>query len=266
MERIHMNHIRDIIHRLQQGESERQICRDTHISRPTIHKYKLWAQEEGYLSSDSPLPDRATLVAALGPLAPRPRPRSSLETYREKIKKWQANGVEMMAMWQHLKEDYDYKGSYSSVRRFCKQLRPSASEAVVRVHSTPGEEMQVDPSALLRTSFGYVGKLYDPQSGRMRGASVFVATLSHSRHQYAEIVFDQKTPTWLALHRRAFESFGGVPGRVVPDNGSTMLTTGSQSGGHASPDHRPDFSRGIPPLCPALPLSDQPHPSAHAAT
>jgi hypothetical protein len=45
-----------------------------------------------------------------------------------------------------------------------------------------------------------------------------VATLSYSRHQYAELVFDQKIPTWLGLHRRAFESFGGVPKRVVPDN------------------------------------------------
>ena len=54
MERIHMNHIRDIIHRLQQGQSERQICRDTRLSRPTIHKYKRWAEKQGYLLPDSP--------------------------------------------------------------------------------------------------------------------------------------------------------------------------------------------------------------------
>ncbi len=41
MERIHMNHLRDIIHRLREGESERQISRDIRISRPTIHKYNL---------------------------------------------------------------------------------------------------------------------------------------------------------------------------------------------------------------------------------
>ncbi len=28
----------------------------------------------------------------------------------------------------------------------------------------------------------------------------------------------KRLPTWIALHRRAFESFGGVPQRVVPDN------------------------------------------------
>src|SRR5438034_9911671 len=43
-------------------------------------------------------------------------------------------------------------------------------------------------------------------------------TLSCSRHQYAEIVFDQTIATWLRLHRAAFEFFGGVPRRVVLDN------------------------------------------------
>ena len=31
MERLHVHSIRDIIYRLQQGQSERQIARDTHI-------------------------------------------------------------------------------------------------------------------------------------------------------------------------------------------------------------------------------------------
>jgi hypothetical protein len=52
----------------------------------------------------------------------------------------------------------------------------------------------------------------------MRTAYAFVATLCYSRHQYAELVFDQKVTTWIGLHRRALEYFGGVPRRVVPDN------------------------------------------------
>jgi len=43
-------------------------------------------------------------------------------------------------------------------------------------------------------------------------------TLSWSRHQYVEFVFDQKVETWLRLHRNAFSFFGGVPKRVVIDN------------------------------------------------
>jgi hypothetical protein len=43
-------------------------------------------------------------------------------------------------------------------------------------------------------------------------------TLAWSRHQYVEFVFDQKLPTWLLLHRHAFEWFGGAPARLVIDN------------------------------------------------
>src|SRR5439155_454435 len=41
---------------------------------------------------------------------------------------------------------------------------------------------------------------------------------SCSRHQYAELVFEQTIETWVRLHRAAFEYFGGVPRRVVLDN------------------------------------------------
>lgn len=210
MERIHMNHLRDLIYRLRAGESERRIARDLRLSRPTVHKYKVWAQAQGYLQPKQPLPDSATLVAALGPAVQPPRQESSLEPYRETVQRLLDQGVELTAIWQRLQQNCHYQGSYSAVRRFVARLRPTEPEAVVRVQHAPGEEMQVD--------FGYVGQLYDPVSGRLRPAYIFVATLCYSRHQYAELVFDQKIPTWLGLHRRALESFGGIPQRVVPDN------------------------------------------------
>ncbi len=43
-------------------------------------------------------------------------------------------------------------------------------------------------------------------------------TLSHSRHFYAEIVFDQSSWTWLRLHQEAFHAFGGVPAKIILDN------------------------------------------------
>jgi transposase len=210
MERLHMNHIREIIHRLRAGESERRIARDMQISRPTVHKYHALAKQEGYLEPDVPLPDDATLLAALGPGPQAPKIPSTLEPYREVIEGFLKQGVEMMAIWQRLRENYGYTGSYSAVRRFVRHLAPTVPEAFVRVNTGPGEDLQVD--------FKSVGPLYDPATGRLRTAYAFVATLCYSRHQYAELVFDQKVPTWIALHRRAFDFFGGVPRRVIPDN------------------------------------------------
>ncbi len=44
-----MNLYKEIIYRLRKKESERNIARDLGISRPTIHKYKIKAEVEGYL-------------------------------------------------------------------------------------------------------------------------------------------------------------------------------------------------------------------------
>ena len=56
MERLHVNHIRDIIHRLRQGESQRQVARDLGVSRDTIGKYYRLALQEGYLDGEKELP------------------------------------------------------------------------------------------------------------------------------------------------------------------------------------------------------------------
>ena len=210
MERLHMNYLRELIHRLRSGDTERRIARDLHVSRPTIHKYHLLAEQHGFLAAGTPLPEDAVLLQALGPAPQPPRAASTVEPYRETVQTLLGQGVEMAAIYARLHDDHTYTGTYSSVRRFVHHLCPVEPEAVVRVHTAPGEEAQVD--------FGPVGLLYDPLRGCARPAYVFVATLCFSRHQYAELVFDQKIPTWIGLHRRAFESWGGVPRRLVPDN------------------------------------------------
>lgn len=126
------------------------------------------------------------------------------------VKTLRKQEIEMTAIWQRLREDYGFTGSYSAVRRNVAHLEPAPVEAYLRVHTPAGEEMQVD--------LGSIGPLFDPSCGKIRPAYAFVATLCYSRHQYAELVFDQKVTTWISLHRRALEYFGGVPRRIVPDN------------------------------------------------
>ena len=204
-----MHYLRDLIHRLRLGQSERSIARDLHLSRQTVSKYRELARGGGYLDGGGELPDVATLTALLGPPPALPRTPSTVEPYEAVVEELFAAGVEMVTIFDRLRER-GYPGSYSAVRRFVHRRHPRTDAAVVRMHTAPGEEAQVD--------FGSAGPFLDPSSGRLRPASVFVMTLSYSRHQYAELVFDQKIPTWLACHRHAFEWFGGVPQRVVPDN------------------------------------------------
>jgi hypothetical protein len=96
------------------------------------------------------------------------------------------------------------------VNRFVRANGVQAKDVAIPVETGPGEIAQVD--------FGYVGKLLCPTTHVLRRAWVFVMVLAYSRHMYAEVVFDQKTETWLALHERAFAAFGGVPETMVPDN------------------------------------------------
>jgi hypothetical protein len=66
--------------------------------------------------------------------------------------------------------------------------------------------------------------MFDPATQRVRRTWAFVMTLSWSRHQYVEFVFDQSVPTWLMLHQHAFDFFAGVPRRIVLDNLKTAIT------------------------------------------
>jgi transposase len=201
--------VREILRRLQLGEPDRRIARDLGVSRNTVARYRDWATPQHLL--ERPLPPPATLAALLAP-APHERPpheQSLVEPYRERVETLHRDGVEGQAIYQLLVEQHQFGGSYSSVKRFLRQLAPGG-RATLRLEVEPGDEAQVD--------FGAAGQLVDPDLGRRRRAWVFVMVLSHSRHQYAELVFDQTVATWLRLHRAAFEFFGGVPRRVVLDN------------------------------------------------
>ncbi len=78
MERLNMNYVRDLMHRLRAGESERWIARDLGISRPTVHKYHELAQAHGFLQLTSVLPDDPTLFSVLGEAPNPPRTASSV--------------------------------------------------------------------------------------------------------------------------------------------------------------------------------------------
>ncbi|MEA3340944.1 MAG: IS21 family transposase, partial [Chloroflexota bacterium] len=93
-----------------------------------MSKYRTWAETQGYLDETHPLPDDAALAAAWGERPQRSHTESSVEPYRGVVQNWVEQGVEMMAIWQHLQDDYQYRGSYSSVRRFVHKIRPAVPE------------------------------------------------------------------------------------------------------------------------------------------
>ena len=210
MERLNLNSICDIVYRLRRGQSERAIAKDLGCCRLTIRRYHQLAEEKGYLDPQHGIVSPEEILRELGPPPLVPVIASTVEPYKEVVEKLLKAGVEMATIHNRLVREHGYGGSYSSVKRFVRRLHPKEPDVCIRVETAAGREAQVD--------FGGVGKIRDRRSGEMRQAYCFVMTLSYSRHQYAELVFDQKMETWIGCHIRAFEFFGGVVQEVVIDN------------------------------------------------
>jgi transposase len=208
--------IRELLRHIRGNASDRGVQRETGVHRRTVKQYRQWASEQGLLTGPLPrLVDLQPLVKRTLSETPPPQCVSSVEPYREVVSRLHKERVEVAAIWQRLQEQ-GYTGSYSSVRRFVRALDPRQPEVTVRVERKPGEEAQAD--------FGFAGYTIEPETGQVRKTWAFVMTLSWSRHQYVEFVFNQRVETWLECHRHAFEFFGGVPQRIVIDNLKAAIT------------------------------------------
>ena len=210
MEQLHMYHIHEILHRHRHGVSARRIAKQLGHSRSTVERYLAWGEAHGFLDLTRPLPAPEDLGIPDGVRPRAPHMISSVEPYRTTVKALLEQGVEVQAILQRLRDRHGYTGSYSSVRRFIQYLRPQDPQACVRMETPPGQQAQVD--------FGGAGRMVDPQLGYARPAYAFVMTLSWSRHQYVEFVFDQTIATWCRCHVQAFLAFEGVPRELVIDN------------------------------------------------
>ena len=119
---------------------------------------------------------------ALNPPLVRPEAVSSVAAWEKEILSWAQEGIRWTTIHKTLCRRYGYTGSYSAVRRFlqARTQNDPLSFATVMLDFSPGEAAQVD--------FGTGPPLLDPTSGNLAKTWIFVMTLCHSRHQYAEIV------------------------------------------------------------------------------
>lgn len=206
---------RQVLVRLRAGDSVRELARSRLMGRDKLATLRTVAQQQGWLDPQAEIPDDQAIASALGPGRRASSTVSSLEAHREVVKRWFEAGVQGRAIHGALKREHAYGGSYSSVVRMLHQLRDQTpADVTVRLSFAPGEAAQVD--------FGAGPVLMHPQ-GKARRTWAFVMTLCHSRHQYVEFVWDQSSATWLGCHRRAFEWFCGVPGRVIIDNAKCAI-------------------------------------------
>ena len=215
--RIEMHQYRQVIHRMRQGQSDRAIAKIKIMGRTKCALVRAIATEKGWLQN-GPLPDDLQLsrIFESNKNAINPTQVSLTHPHEDKIKKWISQGVQATTIYQALVEQFGFSGSYSSVRRRVQKICAKTPKASCVLEFAPGEAAQVD--------FGTGPAITDVFTGKVKKTWIFVMTLCFSRHMYAEIVTDQKVPTWLACHRRAFEFFGGVAAKMIIDNAKCAIT------------------------------------------
>lgn len=213
-----MYQYRQILVRMRQGDSDRDIARSKTMGRKKIAQVRETASEHGWLNADVTLPDDTQLAAVLARKETlSPRCISTLEPWRDQITQWHAARIRGKTIHATLVRNHGYTGSYSSVHRFlCQLIALDTPDVPLRLTFRPAEACQVD--------FGAGPLITDVYTGEVFKTWFFVQTLCWSRHQYAEFVRDQSVATWLGCHRRAFEWFGGTVSRVIIDNAKCAIT------------------------------------------
>jgi len=199
------------------GDSDRQIAKAKLMGRHKAAELRKTAQQHGWLDSKTLLPNDEELAKVFDLQSDCPAQPSSVKPFSEDVKIWSQQGITTTVIHRALREKHGYIGSYSSVRRFVRNLtKNQPPEATVMLDYEPGDIAQVD--------FGAGPAIVDVMTGEVFKTWVFVMTLAWSRHQYVEIVRNQKALTWLGCHRRAFEFFGGAPAKVIIDNLKAAIT------------------------------------------
>jgi hypothetical protein len=152
---------RQVLVRMRQGDSDRDIKRARLMGRPKAAELRALALERGWLDPASPLPEDSEIAQALGTARRARSTISSLEPHRAVVECWAAQGVSGVAIHAALAREHGYRGSYSAVRRMLQAIRAALPpDATVPLAYAPAEAAQVD--------FGAGPVLFDPAEGRPR--------------------------------------------------------------------------------------------------
>lgn len=139
--------------------------------------------------------------------------------------------VTLALLWQeyraaHGEASYQYSWFCERYRQWARPLR-----AVLRQQHKAGDKTFIDWS-------GDGIEIVDRDTGEVREAPLFVATLGASGYTFAKAAPSRESVHWLRLHCEMFEYFGGVTAAVVPDNEKT----GVRSPCRYDPDLNPTYA------------------------
>jgi transposase len=198
------------------GWGIRRIARELKVSRNTVRNYVRTFQPPDPGPIAEQILKSSTLSASgpgvqTDPLSTAGKTgRSSLcFIHADLILKKVEEGLTAQRIYQDLRLENAFAGSYPSVKRYVRKARQSDPKLVQRIEVQPGEEVQVD--------FG-TGPTLVRADGKKAKTWIFRTVLSHSRKAYSEAVLRQNTETFLRCLENAFRHFGGGTLTINLDN------------------------------------------------
>lgn len=175
----------------RQGESIRQICRRTGLSRNTVRRYLRDGDAGRY-----------------GPRAARPTKLDPYVGYlQERIAHARPDWIPATVLLRELRER-GYEGGVSQLKTWLTPFKRRAEDPVVRFETPPGQQMQADFTHIRRGGERLLA---------------FVATLGYSRSAFVRFLSREDFPAWREGLLGAFEHFGGVPQQVLMDNAKAVV-------------------------------------------
>ncbi len=235
-ERLSMRKIEEVLRlKYEAGLSHRAIAQSCSVSPSTVSEYITHARAAGL---SWPLPEGLSaeeldelLFPQRGPASGRNIPQLDWAEIHKELRR---KSVTLSLLWVEYRQEHPAGYGYSQFchhyRRWAKQLKP-----MMRQKHKAGEKLFVDYA-------GQTAPVVDPETGEVRQAQIFVATLGASSYTYAEAHRSQSLSNWIGAHVRMLAFLGGVPEVLVPDN----LKAGVKSPQLYEPDLNPtylDFAR-----------------------
>lgn len=190
--------------------SERAIARSLSLSPSTVGNILARAKEAGLTWPVPAHLDERKVESMLFPKATgRPKKRTEPDwnhLYQESKRK----GVTLQLLWLEYKNQNPEGYQYS---QFCERFNQwrKTQQLTLRQEHKAGEKLFIDYT-------GPTIPVIDVETGEIKEAQLFVATLGASNYTYVEAQWGQDLQSFINGHVRAFQFFGAVPELLVPDN------------------------------------------------
>lgn len=211
------------------GKSQRQISRETNISRKTIRKYlrEYEQKKKKLMESGKKIEDTEELIADI---VEKPKYDTSsragvklTEKVIEKIKYYLAQNDKKRAEGrpkQQMKKidiyealaEKGYDIGYRAVCNAVRKIQKEKNEAFIRQEYGPADSAEFD-----------WGELKLQIAGKNRTVHMSVFTTAYGDYRYGDLYYSHKRENFSDSHASFFEEVGGVYKEIVYDNERVMV-------------------------------------------